>query len=49
MSDRHTNEIMFNMVNKFLTVLCLDWTIRLIGLASDGVCNMTDSVVSVAI
>ncbi|CAM6016713.1 unnamed protein product [Sphagnum balticum] len=47
MFDRHTNEVMFNMVSKFLTVFCPDWTIRLIGLASDGARNMTGRIVGV--
>jgi hypothetical protein len=47
MFDRHTRDIMSTMVSKFLTVLCPDWTIRLLGLTSDGACNMTGRVVSV--
>jgi hypothetical protein len=41
MFDRHTGDIMSTMVSKFLTVFCLDWTIRLLGLTSDGARNMT--------
>jgi hypothetical protein len=41
MFDRHTGDIMSTMVNKFLTVLCPNWTIRLLGLTSDGARNMT--------
>lgn len=47
MFDRHTGEIMFDMVNKFLTVFCLDWMIHFIGLASDGARNMIGHVVGV--
>jgi hypothetical protein len=47
MFDRHTNEIMFNMVNKFLTTLCPNWMVRLIGLASDGVRNMIGHISSI--
>ncbi|CAM6015847.1 unnamed protein product [Sphagnum balticum] len=48
MFDRHISKVMFNMVNKFLTMLYLDWTICLIGLASDGARNMTNRIVSIA-
>ncbi|KAI2512514.1 hypothetical protein MHU86_1967 [Fragilaria crotonensis] len=41
MFDRHTGEVMFDMVTKFLNVLCPDWKIRLIGVASDGAHDMT--------
>jgi len=47
MFDRHTGDIMSTMVNKFLTVLCPDWTIRLLGSTSDGARNMTGWVVGV--
>jgi len=47
MFDRHTGEVMFDMVSKFLTVFCPDWTIRLIGLAFEGACNMTDRVAGI--
>ncbi len=47
MFDRHTGKVMFDMVSKFLTVLYLDWTICLIGLASDGTRNMTGRVAGV--
>jgi hypothetical protein len=47
MFDRHTGDIMSTMVNKFLTMLCPDWTIRLLGLTSDGACNMTGWVAGV--
>jgi len=47
MFDRHTGDIMSTMVSKFLTVLCLDWTIRLLGLTSDGARNMTRRVAGV--
>jgi hypothetical protein len=48
MFDRHTDEVMFDMVSKFLIMLYLDWTIRLIGLASNGAHNMTGRVASIA-
>ncbi len=47
MFDRHTGDIMSTMVNKFLTMLCPDWTIRLPGLTSDGARNMIGRVTSV--
>jgi hypothetical protein len=47
MFDSHTGEVMFDMVNKFLTMLYPDWTIHLIGLASDGPRNMTGRIVGV--
>jgi hypothetical protein len=47
MFDRHTRDIMSTMVNKFLIVLYPDWTIRLLGLMSDGACNMTGRVAGV--
>jgi hypothetical protein len=47
MFDRHTSEVMFDMVSKFLVVLYPNWTICLIGLASDGACNMIGRVVGV--
>jgi hypothetical protein len=49
MFDRHTGEVMFDMVSKFLTVFCPDWTIRLIGLASEGACNMIGCVAGIVI
>ncbi len=49
MFDRHTDEVMFDMVSKFLIMLYLDWMIRLIGLASNGAHNMTSRIASVAI
>ncbi len=47
MFDRHTRDIMSTMVSKFLTVLCLDWTIRLLGLMSNKARNMTGRIASV--
>jgi hypothetical protein len=47
MFDHHIDKIMFDMVSKCLIVFCLDWTIHLIGLASDGVRDMTSRVVGV--
>jgi hypothetical protein len=38
---------MSTMVSKFLTVLCPDWTIRLLGLTSDGAHNMTGRIAGV--
>ncbi len=49
MFDRHIGDIMSTMVSKFLIVLYLDWTIRLLGLKSDGARNMTGWVASVVI
>jgi hypothetical protein len=49
MFNRHTSEVMFNMVSKFLTVFYPDWTICLIGLVFDGACNMTGCVASIVI
>jgi hypothetical protein len=48
MFDRHTDEVMFDMVSKFLIMFYLDWMIRLIGLASNGAHNMTSRIASVA-
>ncbi len=39
MFDRHTGDIMSTMVSKFLTVLCPNWRIRLLGLTFDGARN----------
>ena len=47
MFDRHTGEVMFDIVAKFLNVLCPEWKIRLIGVASDGARNMTGRVAGV--
>jgi hypothetical protein len=47
MFDRHIGDIMSMMMNKFLTVLCPNWTICLLGLTSDGARNMTRWVVGV--
>jgi len=47
MFDRHTGDIMSTMVNKFLIVLCPDWTIRLLGLTFDGARNMSGRVAGV--
>jgi hypothetical protein len=47
MFDHHTGDIMSMMVSKFLTVLCPDWTIRLLGLTFDGARNMTGRVAGV--
>jgi branched-subunit amino acid transport protein len=47
MFDRHTGEVMFTMVNSFLSILCPDWTIRLLGVTSDGARNMTGRVAGV--
>jgi hypothetical protein len=49
MFDRHTDEIMFDMVDKFLIMLCPDWMIHLISLASDGARNMTNRIASIVI
>jgi hypothetical protein len=47
MFDRHIGDIMSTMVSKFLTVLCPDWTIRLLGLMFDEARNMTRRVAGV--
>ncbi len=47
MFDHHTRDIMSTMVSKFLTVLYPDWTIRLLGLTSNGARNMTGRVAGV--
>jgi hypothetical protein len=39
--DRHTGEVMHDMISKFLSVLCPHWRIALLGVASDGARNMT--------
>jgi len=49
MFNRHIGEVMLDMVSKFLTMLYPDWTIRLVGLAFEGVCNMTDYVTGIII
>jgi hypothetical protein len=40
-------EVMFTMVDSFLSVLCPDWKIRLLGVTSDGARNMTGRVAGV--
>jgi hypothetical protein len=47
MFNRQTNKVMFDMVNKFLSMLYPNWMICLIGLASNGACNMTGHIVSI--
>ncbi len=47
MFDRHTGDIMSTIVSKFLTVFCPDWTIRLLGLTSNGARNMIGRVAGV--
>jgi len=32
----HTNEVMFEMLSNFLTILCHNWKIHIIGLSLDG-------------
>ncbi len=49
MFDRHTGDIMSTMVSKFLTVLCPNWTIHLLGLTSDEARNMIGWVAGVVI
>lgn len=39
--DRHTGEVMHDMIEKFLSVVCPHWKIALLGVASDGARNMT--------
>ena len=41
MFDQHTGENMFNLVNKFLNIICLNWRAKLIGVGSDGANSMT--------
>jgi branched-subunit amino acid transport protein len=47
MFDWHTGEVMFTMVDSFLSILCPDWKIRLLGVTSDGARNMTGRVAGV--
>jgi hypothetical protein len=48
MCDWHTpGEVMFTMVDSFLSILCPDWKIRLLGVTSDGARNMTGRVAGV--
>ncbi|KAH9573897.1 hypothetical protein CY35_01G025600 [Sphagnum magellanicum] len=44
MFDWHTGEVMFQMVVSFLDVICLGWKVHLLGVSSDGACNMTGRV-----
>jgi hypothetical protein len=39
--DRHTGEVMHDMINKFLSVIFHHWKIVLLGVVSDGARNMT--------
>jgi hypothetical protein len=41
MRDHHTGEVMFEMLTNFFGVLCPNWQISMLGVASDGACNMT--------
>jgi hypothetical protein len=43
----HTSEVMFKMVSNFLTLLCHNWKLCLLGLSSHKVRNMTERVVNV--
>jgi hypothetical protein len=47
MFDRHTGEVMYKMVASFLNVMCPVWTVRLLGISSDGARNMTGRVTGV--
>ena len=47
MFDWHTGEVMFTMVDSFLSILCPDWKICLLGVTSDGALNMTGRVAGV--
>jgi hypothetical protein len=47
MFDRHTGEVMYKMVAAFLNVMCPVWTVRLLGISSDGARNMTGRVAGV--
>ena len=41
MFNRHTSENMFNLVNKFLNTICLNWHAKLIGVGSNEENSMT--------
>jgi hypothetical protein len=41
MHDRHTGQVMFDMLCRFLCVLCPKWQVSMLGVASDGARNMT--------
>ena len=41
MHDRHTGQVMFDMLCRFLSVLCPKWQASMLGVASDGARNMT--------
>jgi hypothetical protein len=41
MFDRHTGENMFNLVDKFLNIICPNWRVKLIGVGSDRANSMT--------
>ena len=47
MRDRHTGEVMFDMLCRFLTVLCPNWQVSMLGVASDGARNMTGQAAGV--
>ncbi len=49
MFEQHTDEVMFEMVSNFLTILCPNWNIHLLDLLCDGVQNMIRHVVGVVI
>jgi hypothetical protein len=40
MFDRHFGRVMFEMVAKFLGVICVDWRIRLLNATSDKARNI---------
>jgi hypothetical protein len=39
--DRHTGEVMFKMLTTFLVVMCPNWKVAMLGVATDGARNMT--------
>ena len=41
MHDRHTGQVMYDMLCRFLSVLCPKWQVSMLGVASDGARNMT--------
>ena len=41
MFNRHTSENIFNLVSKFLNIICLNWHTKLTKVGSDGANSMT--------
>ena len=44
MYDKHTGELMFNLITKLLTAIYPDWQKKLLGVSTDGASSMTGSV-----